>query len=397
MLDATEFVVADGPTVTPVTVVITTTDSEASMYTTDSTTSAVSPNSSTASASSALGNSAVLPDVNTESKSSSATNNHRSTIIGVAIGVPLGLLGIVLLSFILRRHLKNKALHTATSVVYFPPDPIDPCATRIFPKIELDTTPNAIYELDGASAPSELEVSVSVSVGARRPLSAISELEGSPVTPPDPTSRASVATTLNEIRWSNVSSLAPPPAHQSSRAILSIVSQQHHGSGQDVFLTPPRPNASHRLSRPTSGLLPEIEVADDETHSTPKSSTITANKEGNSGIHESNESEQAVADRGTHGGKQDAISETARTSGERPHEREAADEDELSRKSGTKGQSGEVMHAGKITSEVEAAHECEDVQQSDANERAAEDMQPGEGQNENTTPHEADSQAQSSK
>jgi hypothetical protein len=208
---------------------------------------------------------------------------------------------------------------------------------------------------------------------------------------------------LNENRWSNVSSLAPPPAHQSSRAILSIVSQQHHGSGQDVFLTPPSPNAWHRLSRPTSGLLPEIEVADDETHSTPKCSTITANREGNSGIHESNESGQAVADRGTHGGEQDAISETARTSGEsarageRPHEREAADEDELSRKSGTKVHSGEVMHAGKITSEVEAAHKCEDVQQSDANERAAEDMQPGEGQNENTTPHEADPQAQSSK
>jgi hypothetical protein len=82
----------------------------------------------------------------------------------VAIGVPLGLLGIAILSFILRRHLKNKALNTATKTVYFPPDPIDPFATRIYPKIELDAT-NAIYELDDTTAPSELDVSVSVLEG----------------------------------------------------------------------------------------------------------------------------------------------------------------------------------------------------------------------------------------
>lgn len=318
----------------------------------------------------------TLP-VDTELESRTSAESRRSTVIGVSVGVPIGLVGIALLLYVLRRYLKYRESCTAT--VYFPPDPIDPFATRIFPKIELDALPNAIHELDGITAPSELENSKSAVTDPKRPLSIVSELEGSPVILPGPTSRASVATALNENRWSNVSSLAPPPAHQSSRAILSIVSQQHHGSGQDVFLTPPRPHGSHRLFRLTSGLLPEIEVADDETHSTPKSSTTTANKQGNSYIHESNESEQAVADRGTHESEKDAMSETARTSGEMPHGREAADEDEVSRKSGTKVQSGEVMHAGKITSEVEAAHKCEDVQQSDANERAAEDMQPGEG------------------
>lgn len=298
--------------------------------------------------------------MDTELDLRTSAESRRPTIIGVSVGIPIGLVGIALLLYVLRRYLKYRESCTAT--VYFPPDPIDPFATRIFPKIELDAVPNAIHELDGTTAPSELENSKSAVTDPERPPSIVSELEGSPVIPPGPTSRASVATALNENRWSNVSSLAPPPAHQPSRAILSIVSQQHHGSGQDVFLTPPRPHASHRLSRPTSGLLPEIGVADDETHSTPKSSTITTNKQGNSGIHESNEGEQAAADRGTHEGEQAAISQTARTSGERPLEREAADEDEVSRKSGTKVQSGEVMHAGKVTSEVEAAHKCEDVQ-----------------------------------
>ena len=351
--------------------------------------------------------------VDEEPESRTSGESHRPTIIGASVGVSIGLVAIALLLYVLRRYLKIRESCTAT--VYFPPDPIDPFATRIFPKVELDALPNVIHELDGTTAPSELENSTSAVAEPKRPPSIVSELEGSPVIPPDPTNRASVATTLNEDRWSNVSSLAPPVVHRSSRArpsiaeTLSIVSQQHHGSGQDVFLTPPRPHASHRLSRPTSGLLPDLGVSNDEIPLTPKTSTVTVSKQGNNDVQEPHEGEQGVAVRGTHEGEQVSTSETAQTSsgesawsggttqaGQSFQEGQIADESGASRKSSTEVQTSEFEQAGEITSEVEAAHKSEDLQQSDANQEA-EDMQAGEGRIENVTPHQTDEQAQSGK
>ena len=333
--------------------------------------------------------------------------SNRPTMIGVAVGVPIGLVGIALLLYVLRWYLQYRKSCTAT--VYFPPDPINPFADRIIPKIELDALPNAIHELDGTTAPSELGNSTSAVVGPKRPSSIVSELEGSPVTPSDQINRASMAMTRNQNRWSNVSSLAPSQAHRAMAArpsiaeSLSTVSQQHHGSGQDAFLTPPRPHASHRLSRPTSGLLPKVGVADDEIHSTPKPDTAVETKQERNDIKEQHEGEQAVAVQQTHEDEQICITETVHVSGEAAqasessHEGETADEGEVLCKSGTDAQAGEVMQASEITSEVEAARKSEDSQQSDVKLQSAQDMQSGEKQHEVRENYEGDTQAQSDK
>ncbi|GAB7331442.1 hypothetical protein MBLNU13_g02857t2 [Cladosporium sp. NU13] len=283
-----------------------------------------SPNSSVAAAISTTSDTSsdvatAILAVDTESEPRTSTGSNRPTTIGVSVGVPKGLVSITLLLYVLRRYLKYRGSCTAT--VSFPPDPIDPFATRISPKIELDALPNAIHELDGTTAPSELENSASAVTDPRRPPSIISELECSPGISSDPGNRASVATTLNDNRWSNAFSLAPSAAHQSSRArpsiakTLSIVGQQHHGSGQDFFLTPPRPHASHRLSRPTSGLLPQIEVPGDEFPSTTKTGPTTASKQEISDMQELHDGEQAVVAQATHEDEQVPSSDTARTRG----------------------------------------------------------------------------------
>jgi hypothetical protein len=344
--------------------------------------------------------------VDTQRNITTTSKNSRPTTIGVAVGVPIGLIGIALLLYILRRYLRYR--QSCTTTVYLPPDLIDPFATRIIPKIELDTT-NAIHELDGTTAPSELEHSTSAVVDPKRPSSIVSELEGSPVTPSGPADRVSVATTPNQNRWSNTSSLAPPQgnrtvARPSIAETLSIVSQQHHGSGQDVFLTPPRPHASHRLSRPTSGLLPEIEGSEDEIPSTPKSSTLAETKKESDDIQKQHEGEKAIAVQETHDGEQVPVSETASTNaeaaqaGESLHERETTDEDKASRKSDTEAQAGEVMQDAEIISEVETDNEGEGPQEDCAKEQAGGDsMQAGEKPEKSETAYTIDTQTQSSK
>ena len=111
------------------------------------------------------------PDPGTTAK------QNRPTITGVAVGVPIGLIAIVLLLYILRRY--RRCRNSCIATVYFPPDPIDPFADRIIPKIELDAT-NAIHELDGTTAPSELGDSTTAVADPKRPSSIVSELEGSP-------------------------------------------------------------------------------------------------------------------------------------------------------------------------------------------------------------------------
>jgi hypothetical protein len=94
---------------------------------------------------------------------------------------------------------------------------------------------------------------------------------------------------------------------------LSIISQQHHGSGQDVFLTPPRPHASHRLSRPTSGVLPEIAVSGDESPSAPKSSNVNIDEPNTGNAKEDGKSD---ATKEVHEAEQISVSKAARRSGE---------------------------------------------------------------------------------
>jgi hypothetical protein len=265
----------------------------------------------------------------------------------------------------------------------------------------LDAT-NAIHELDGTTAPSELENSTSAVADPKRPSSIVSELEGSPVTPSDPNKRASMATSLNQRRSSNASSLAPPrvnrkvAARPSNAEALSIVSQQHHGSGQDVFLTPPRPHASHRLSRPTSGLLPEIETSDDGIPSTPKLNTVAASEQGENAKEESHEGEQTIAVQSSSpiSATADTIGENAGQSanvGESSHEGETTSECEVSSKIRVDAQEAEEVQAGEIASGAEAAHSSDDLQQSDV------ELQADEESRDNETARKSGKHAQSDK
>jgi hypothetical protein len=94
-----------------------------------------------------------------------------SVILGITLGLPLGLSAVALISYIVHRHIKLRALNASTNV-HFPPDPIDPFASRVIAKAELDTQPNAFAELYAHNVPSELE-------GSSSRVSVLSELGGS--------------------------------------------------------------------------------------------------------------------------------------------------------------------------------------------------------------------------
>jgi hypothetical protein len=316
---------------------------------------------------------------NTEVDSESATERRKPTIIGMAVGIPMGFIAITLLLYILRRYLIHRA--SCTGTVYFPPDPINPFATQVFDKAELDTFPNAIAELDGNSVPKELDGFESAATDQRRPISMLSELEGSPGEPSEPTNRTSLSTTLNETRWSNVPSLAPPPAYRAAGTRASIVDSlqsrnpQHPGSGQEVFLTPPRPHASHRLSRPTSGLLPEIELPEGETSLTPKSSGIfSANELGGDNAQTAHEGGQAKEVHKTHEGEPSPNPEIA-------HGNSAAAQ------ASEEAQAGEEVQAGEMAQESETGNESEDAHTSGTKAQKAEDMQEGEEAREGESTH----------
>lgn len=179
-----------------------------------------------------------------------------------------------------------------------------------------------------------------------------------------------------------------------------------------MFLTPPRPHASHRLSRPTSGLLPEIAVSDDNIPLTPKLSDISASRQGSNETGKIHEDEQAVAAQETQEGEQPPISETVHTNGEAtqtgesaqagentqaggsaqagktPHEGETANEDKASRKSDTEAQASEVMQDPGITSRVEADNEGGLQHENGMNAQAAQGMQAGEEPQKGETVHE---------
>jgi len=95
-----------------------------------------------------------------------------SIILGLTLGLSLGLSIIASISYMVHRHVKRKAVKAKTHV-HFPSDLIDPFASRIIARAELDTQPNAITELYSNNAPSEVE-------GSSSRIAALSELEGCP-------------------------------------------------------------------------------------------------------------------------------------------------------------------------------------------------------------------------
>jgi hypothetical protein len=149
-----------------------------------------------------------------------------------------------------------------TPTVYFPPDPVDPSATRVFPKAELEATPAVTADVQ--DGPFELEGSTIVPMDSSHRVSQLSELEGSSRF----SNRVSAMTTINGNRWSAVSSLSPsplpsPPAKAAATAgvvpgaaDLQIITQQHYGCTS-------LPRVDYlRWVRPTmSSVRPRVQVA----------------------------------------------------------------------------------------------------------------------------------------
>jgi hypothetical protein len=85
------------------------------------------PHDLTTTAPSTLGGLAAATLAGNTEDSESATERRKPTIIGMAVGIPMGFIAIALLLYILRGYLKHRV--SCTGTVYFPPDPINPFAT----------------------------------------------------------------------------------------------------------------------------------------------------------------------------------------------------------------------------------------------------------------------------
>jgi hypothetical protein len=208
-----------------------------------------------------------------------SNDNHRLSqpaIIGVSIGAPLSLIALALLLWISRRHRRNKANTTPT--VYFPPDPIDPSATRVFTRSELEAAPAVTAEVQ--NEPFELEGSTVAPIDPGNRASQMSELEDTPGF----SNGVSALTTANEGRWSAVSSLpssplpSPPTIAADTAGVLpmaadlQIISQQHYGSTGQHYL----PLQQHRLSpsKLSTGRLPTMGGNTSESSSTTSPNTV---------------------------------------------------------------------------------------------------------------------------
>lgn len=139
-----------------------------------------------------------------------------------------------------------------------------------------------------------------------------------------------------------------------------------------MFLTPPRPHASHRLSRPTSGVLPNIEGVEGDMTLTTQTSIVGIDEQRNP-----QEGEQTDADQEAHEGEQVPISETARTSGEAAQAGQNAEADEKS-------------HAVDIVNEGEVLFEGDE----NAQEKTAEVSDKGEEGPDSKGSHEESSETQ---
>ena len=198
-----------------------------------------------------------------------------STILGTAIGIPLGLAALIAVLIVLRRHRRYNKSDGQTPEIYFPPDPIYNPATKVLPKVELDAQSKEIYELDGQNVPGKLKSSTRAGAHSKDPSTAVHELDATPNALPESSNRMSTITTAYEPRLPSVSSLAPPPQHcriaggvPPTSTALQTVSQQHYGPAQSAFLVP---ESLYRLDRPLSGTLPAAQAAESELSLTPRS------------------------------------------------------------------------------------------------------------------------------
>jgi hypothetical protein len=198
-----------------------------------------------------------------------------STVLGTAIGIPLGLVALIAVLIVLHRRRKYNAPGGRTSEIYFPPDPIYNPATKVLPRVELDAQSKEIYELDSQVGPGELTSPTRAATHSKEPPTAVYELDATPRASPEPRNRISDVTTVYEPRLSAVSSLAPPPQNGRiaggvgpTSTALQAVSQQHYGPAQSRFLVP---ESLYRLDRPLSGTLPAAQAAGSELALTPSS------------------------------------------------------------------------------------------------------------------------------
>lgn len=206
--------------------------------------------------------------------SESSKTRPTTTILGTSIGVPLGLVALVAVFMILRRHRKSNAPGGRTPEIYFPPDLIYHPATKVLPRVELDAQSKAIHELDGKVAASQPGSSTPAVVHSKEPSTAVYELDATPRASPEPSNRISAVSTAYEPRLSNVSSLVPPVQHHptaagaaSTPSRLQVVTQQHYGPAHSQFLIP---ESLYRLDRPLSGTLPAVQAAESEVSWPPR-------------------------------------------------------------------------------------------------------------------------------
>lgn len=266
----------------------------------------------------------------------SASSRHRSTVIGVSVGAPLGALAIGMVSYILYQRRKSRNLR-GNSDVYFPPDlPMGSCMSppdaKNIPDAELDTQPNTFVELPANYPRSELEVSLSVASS--------------------PTNQHSAMATVYSTRWSSGSSPMPPrnrspvPAAAAvpMPANLQIPTQQHYGSEQRNLT----PEPAYRPYRPWMGTLPAIQTSESGFSLTTRPASIAIGEHGS--IAKVSESAPGAQKR-----EEDQIPFGSEKIAKDAHDGEKTDEDE-------KPHETVDTHAGHETNENELAQVSEETQ-----------------------------------
>lgn len=235
---------------------------------------------------SALTPSTTLTQSTTSTQSTALTQSttHRpvSTIAGVAVGVPVGLVAIALLFYILRRRHQHKKKESASANT---PD------AAIYHKAELEAQPVPFEEakvdtqsdtggkLSSDNVPRELDADSNML--AELP-DTFTELDSRPVAHnhlpseldavSDFSRDISPITTGNDTRWSLVSSLATPSDHYPAAAGVAPI-----GIGlQAADRNESSQKYVHRARSPLSRMLPVDEAASSETslpHEIPSSGT----------------------------------------------------------------------------------------------------------------------------
>lgn len=193
------------------------------------------------------------------SSTGTAKDRRPTTILGVAIGVPFGILSIAGLSYLfLRQHRKIKALkHQSEDTGALPPeDAKTPPDTA-----ELDAHSSAFVELDGGTAPSDTKPSDKARSDAHSgpPAEldsnvASSKLDGSVIGSTCPPAIASIS----EMQGSTVPT---PGAHHTVASSMNLQvasnSQQRHGFAQGPSS---HQSSENDISRPVSFQLPADEA-----------------------------------------------------------------------------------------------------------------------------------------